>query len=177
MTHQRNIAIAAPLVALAILLLALFIYNVNVSNAVVYQPTKACERFTPTEAQDLLGDNVISVDTKKPVVSGNIATSKCSYTDRNPNQNSMKVAAVAIRSGVNDDGSAQNKREFAAHKNANPGVQSITGVGDAAFFNPVNGQMNILQGRDWLIISYGAGVSPEANTVEDVTHVAQLVLK
>ena len=175
--HRRAVLIATPLVLLALVLVALFAYNFGTSTKVVYQPVKACERFTPAEAQDLLGDKILSVDTKKPAVSGDIAISKCSYTDQNPDQNAMKVAAVAIRSGVNDDGVAQNKREFAASKKANPGVQDVPGLGDTAYFNPVNGQMGILQGRDWLIVSYGAGATPQANTIEDVTKLSQMVLK
>ena len=176
--HRTQYLIALPLVVVVALLAALFIYNTSTSGGVVvYAPTKACERLTPTEAQHLLGDQVLSIDTKNPAVSGNIAISKCSYTDRNPDQTKMKVAAVAIRSGVNDKGVAQNKQEFAASKKANPQVQDIADLGDGAYFNPVNGQIGMLEGRDWLIISYGIGADQQGNTLEEVTKLARLVLK
>lgn len=143
---------------------------------IVYQPAKACELLSPAKAQDLLGDQVYSVDTNNPTIADNVATSKCAYTDRNQNTDLMKIAAVAVRSGINDEGDTKNKAEFAQAKRTVAGVQDVKNIGDSAFFNPSNGQLNILTGHMWLIANYGLASSAEANTLEKATELAHKVL-
>lgn len=172
-THKKEFITGAAVILGAAVIAALFIYNNP--RVVVYQPVNACALFSPIEAQSLLGDKVISVDTKGSVVSGNIAISKCSYTDSNHDTTKLMVAAVAVRSGVNDKGVQQNKADFA---NAKPstGVEVVKDLGDSAYFNQVRGQLNVLNGRRWIIISYGLGSAPETNTVDKAVELARKVL-
>lgn len=143
---------------------------------ITYQPVKACDLFTPSEAQKLIGgERVIGVDTKNPVIDGDTATSKCSYTDDNTVQDQMIVAAVAIRSAINDEGVAKNKDDFATAR-ANNAVDTVTGLGEDAYYNKVNGQLNILSDKKWIIISYGKGSSPQDNTPEKAVELARVVL-
>ena len=172
-SHKRETVIGLILFLIVASLIALFIYN-NLSR-IVYKPTDACDLLTPSRAQDLLGKDVISVDTKGAVITGDLATSKCSYTDRIESQDQMKVAALAVRSGINDDGVAQNKADFAASK-AGKEVIDVDHLSDDAYFNPVTGQLHILDGRRWIIISYGIGVSPQDNSVDDAIQVANTIL-
>lgn len=141
-----------------------------------YKPVKACDLFTPAEAQKLIGgEKVIGVDTKDPVIEGNAATSKCSYTDDNADPNQMIVAAVAIRSAINDQGVLENKNDFATAR-ANNNVDTVTGIGEDAYYNKVNGQLNVLSDKKWIIISYGAGAKPQENTPEKAVELAKVVL-
>lgn len=172
-SHKRDFTIGFVLVLIFAVLIALFIYNNP--NKVVYQPTNACDLLTPIKAQDLLGEKVISVDTKGATVSGDIAISKCSYTDSNEDQDQMLVAAIAVRSGVNDTGVQKNKTDFAASQ-SNKTVEAIKELGDSAYFNPALGQLNILDGRRWIIISYGIGSSPETNTIDKAIQLANTIL-
>ena len=89
----------------------------------------------------------------------------------------MMVAAIIVRSGVNDDGVEQNKAQFAAGKPKKAGIESVKGVGDEAYYNSELGQLNVLRGRDWLILSYGLGSDPLANTLDDAKKLAHAVLK
>ena len=130
---------------------------------------------TPSKAQDLLGEKVISVDTKGAAISGDIAISKCSYTDSNEVKELMIVAAIAVRSGINDNGVLKNKKDFAASR-ANDTVENVDGIGDSAYCNPLRGQLNILEGRRWIIVSYGIGTSPETNTVDKAIELANVAL-
>jgi len=172
-THKRDSIISLVLILIIAGLVALFIYN-NLSR-IVYQPTDACDMLTPAKAQDLLGEKVISLDTKGAVISGDVATSKCSYTDENPNKDNMVVAAIAVRSGINDKGVQQNKADFATSR-ANGTVEDVKNLGDSAYFNPVRGQLNILDDKRWIIISYGIGAAPEANTLDKAIELANVVL-
>jgi hypothetical protein len=172
-SHKREFTVGGITVLIFAILTALFIYNNP--NKVVYQPTNACDLLTPVKAQDLLGEKVISVDTKGATVVGDIAISKCSYTDSNEDQDQMLVAAVAVRSGVNDTGVQKNKSDFAASQ-SNKNVEKIKELSDSAYFNPALGQLNILDGRRWIIVSYGIGASPETNTIDKAIELANTVL-
>jgi hypothetical protein len=175
--HKKQFTIGAVVTLgaiIVIVLVALFIYN-SPSSKIVYQPVKACDLLNPAKAQALLGDHMIGVDKNAPTITDNVATSKCSYGDGNIDANSVTVAAIAVRSGINDDGVKQNKAEFNANKPGDHAVD-VKDVGDSAYFNNENGQLNILDGRDWMIISYGLGNSPEANTVEKAVELANVVL-
>lgn len=174
-SHKDALTYGA-LAVLVMTIVALFIYTMTPQYT--YQPVKACDLFTPTEAQDLLGDHVINVDTKAPAVSGGLATSKCSYTD-SPDEtdvSNMMVAAVAVRSAVEDEGIAKNKSDFAAAK-ANNDTQDVQDIGDSAYFNKTNGKLYILDGRKWFILNYGLGSDPKANTVEKAVEFANIVLR
>lgn len=161
-------------VGVVLILIALFVYNNQPK--VVYQPATACNLLTLSEARELMGANTLRSNNALPVVSKNTAVSKCGYTDGNPGQQDMLVAALIVRSGVNDEGVEQNKKEFTAgwpSKN----TETVSSLGDKAYFNTERGQLNVLKGRDWFIFSYGVGAAPQENTVEKVTALARKVIR
>lgn len=174
MENKKRLLGYFAVVAVVTFFVALFIYNYEPKTS--YEPANACELFTPEEAISLLGDGVIRNDTTSPNVSGDVATSKCSYTDRNENQDEMLVAAVAVRSAVNDEGIEQNKTEFKDVKSAAEATEDVEGLRQDAFFNASLGQLNVLDGRDWIIVSYGVGANQPANTIDDAVKLAKLVL-
>lgn len=40
----------------------------------------------------------------------------------------------------------------------------------------MNGQLNVLKGSNWFIVSNGLGAAPEANIVQDAVKLAEKVL-
>lgn len=142
---------------------------------IVYQPSVACVMFTEEEAKELLGAQVLPNKSGNPVLSGHVATTKCSYSDVNSDQDGMLVAAVAVRSGIDDEGTAQNTAEFTASM-AGKDTEPVSGLGDSAYFDPATGQLHVLRGHDWVILSFGVGTAPEANTLDDALQLAQRVL-
>lgn len=142
---------------------------------VVYDPKAACSLFTQKEATDLLGATTVRSSDEAPVVSRNTAVSKCGYTDGNRDTSKMVVAAVIIRSAVNDDGAIENKRDFVKSQ-PRGATEIVQGVGDAAFFNTANGQLSVLDGRDWIILSYGVGADPASNTKSQALKLADVVV-
>ena len=147
----------------------------NSGTKIVYPPVKACDLFTNAEAKELLGDKVIPGKTQEAVISDNTVTTRCSYTDANTDTDNLMVAAVAVRSGVNDEGVQRNKTEFAAGKSAR-GSEVVKALGDSAYFNHERGQLNILNGYDWIILNYGVGKTPEDNTIAKAVELAYKVL-
>lgn len=172
--RRRQVIIAGIILVIG-LLAALFAYNYyKDAPHIVYQPLKACDLFTLTDAHELLGQDVIG-NVTDPTISGDTATSKCSYTDTNRIEGHMAIAAVAVRTGINDDGVRQNQADFVANEKANT-TQKVKDVGGDAYFITAAGQLNILYKGNWYIISYGVGNSPADFTLDDALKVARYVL-
>lgn len=162
-------------ICLVALVVVAVVFIQNSGTKIVYQPAVACELFTEDEAKEMLGQQVLHQTPANPTLQSNVATSKCSYTDVNPEQDQMIVAAVAIRSAVNDKGAEKNELEFTAASTAK-NVEIVKNIGDSAFFNPQLGQLNILKDRDWVIVSYGVGSDPKSNPLDKAIELAQKVI-
>ncbi len=175
--HQKDLQIAIPIVVIAVVLVGLVVLS-TIKNApnIVYKPIQACEILTKDMAHDLLGDRINGVDTKKPVITGNTAVSKCSYSDLNAVEGQMKVVAVAVRNGINDKGVAQNKAAFTISQKGKA-YESVKGLGDSAYFDQEKGQLNVLDGKRWIIVSYGYGATPQENSLEQEISIARDILK
>jgi len=177
--HKKQFTLAAYIfgaVVVVIFVIVMIISNLSKPIKITYQPSVACTLFTVEEAKELLGEQAVLGSMGESTLSGNLSTSSCGYTDGNPGEDSMVVAAVIIRSGINDAGVAQNKYEF---ENGKPttDVETVANVGDNAYFNKALGQFNVLSGRNWYIFSYGVGSTPEVNTLEDAKKLAGKVLE
>lgn len=175
--NNKELSIGIAIIGTAIALIvtiAAFVFN-SIPK-VVYQPADACVLFTLQEAKELLGGRAMKTNVGQPVQLGDTTQSRCGYTDGSSEQASMVVAAIMIRSGINDKGVEKNKSEFAASK-PSKGIESVTDLGDGAYFNQVNGQLNVLDGRNWIIISYGIGSAPESNVVANAVDLARKVIK
>jgi len=175
-TQKKETIIGAAVILGGILLIgviALFVHNSTPK--IDYQPTKACDLLNIAKARKLLGDKAVSSNAKDPTLSEDTATSNCGYTDGNPDTDNMIVAAIIVRSGVNDKGVLQNKTEFAAGR-PTKNVEIVKDLGDSAYFNQRLGQLNVLNGRQWIILSYGIGSAPETNTVDKAVELAHSVL-
>ncbi len=175
--HRKQvIAVAITVILLAILIITLVIaLRPKPAPKLAYQPVKACDLFTISEAHALLGKDVVG-NVTDPVVAGDTATSKCSFTTLSADENAVTVAAVAIRSAVSKKGISKNADDFTTAA-AQTGNQPVTSLGDKAYFNPTRGQLNVLDGRQWLIVSYGQGVAPESNSLDKDTELARIVLE
>lgn len=171
---ELTIVAAAAIGLLAIVTLITLVTRSAAPN-VVYQPVEACKLFTSIEASKLLQVTAVESTNSQPVITKDTAVSKCGYTDGNTEVNAMKVAAVIVRSGINDAGVLQNQSEFASGKTGEF-IEAVKGVGDSAYFNKGNGQLNVLDGRNWIIISYGVGSAPQNNSKDDAVKLASIVV-
>jgi len=176
MKKNTELIIGAAVIVAVLAIAATIALLINNSiTKVVYQPVVACELFTLAEAKELMGDSAIGSGVTAPTQTNDTATSKCGYTDGNTNTENLVVAAIIVRSGINDKGVEQNKTEF---NNGKPqeNVIDVNDLGDSAYFNEKNGQLNVLDGYNWIVFSYGPGSDPVANTLEDAVELAQKVV-
>ncbi len=175
--HKKEFAAGAGAIIALVALIAIIVFAViNSATKFTYQPANACDMLTDKEASELLGGRAILSGAQRPTLSGSNAVSKCGYTDGNPETENMIVAAIIVRSAVNDDGAQKNKTDFAAAKPKDK-VKDVKDLGDSAYFNETLGQLNVLRGRDWIILSIGLGEAPALNTVEKAVELAQKVIK
>lgn len=174
--HHKKIITAAIAVAVIAILSVILIFSLRPKPAptLTYQPVRACDLFTTAEAHTLLGKNVIG-NVADPVVSGDTAVSKCSFSSLMSDQNAIMVAAVAVRSAVTDAGVTKNSADFDTDAKE-AGNEPVADLGDKAYFNPSLGQLNFISRHQWIIISYGQGTAPETNTLEKDTELAHIVL-
>lgn len=157
-----------------VVLTALFIYN----QPVTYAATNACELFTPSKAMDTLGDQVIQTGNSKAATNGDVATSKCGYTDKNEDPSKKLIATLAVQSAVNDDGIASTKQTFDAHKEAlGDSAQPVSELGARAYYETTTGVLNVLQEKRWVKVLYGVGEGPTSQPLEDVVALARAILK
>ncbi len=177
LTNPRRVKIA--LISFGVLfacgvLSALYIYN-NQSKVIEldYNPVVACTLLTNSEAKEILGPNIIDSNKNDVTVTQTRATSKCSYSDKNIDN--MAVIGLAVRSAITKEGIEENKHDFAASRAANK-VEPVAGIGDEAFYIPANGQLNILKGRAWILITYGFGDDTATYTLENAKKVAAKVI-
>ena len=175
-SYKKELIIGGIVVLAVIAIIAAIVFAIaNSGLKVDYQPTVACDTLTSLEAQELLGNSAFNSADDPAVISGDLATSRCGYTDGTADTNTMIVAAVILRAGINDKGVEQNKTEF-AQGTPTQGVEIVNDLGDSAYFNQVNGQLNVLKDKNWFIFSYGQGSSPENNKIEDVVALAHKVI-
>lgn len=174
-THRKAAPITAVGVVCVVFLIALLVWNIRQTVPhIVYQPVQACDLLPVKDAQSLLGKDVINVEADKPVVSGDTATSKCSYSDTS--YSTIKVAAVAVSTGINDAGTEQNKVTFVEKLDKDIG-EPIKDMGDKAYFDRTSGKINILTEHSWIIVSYNVGDSLDSSTFDNVSKLAKIVLQ
>lgn len=178
--YTQTIIWSAISVVIVAGLVGLFVYNYH-SNApkITYQPVDACKLLTPAKAEKLLGDRVNNINTTKAAINADkvTANSQCAYTDVNPNQTQMKETVIAVQSAINSEGVTKNNTVFDAKQKSTANAQVVTGIGDKAFYDQSLGQLNVLDGHKWVIISYGAGGDPSTMTLANDTELAKIVLK
>lgn len=165
----------AILVGVVALVVAVMLFMQSQKPKIIYNPVHACTLLMSSEAQELLGDRTVRSDAKEPIVTDNVATSRCGYTDGAPDVNAMRVAALMVRSAVNDNGVEQNYNDFTETK-AIETNDPVPNIGDDAYFDVLRGQLNVLDGGMWIILSYGIGSAPEANTLDDATKLAEKIV-
>lgn len=112
---------------------------------------KACDIYTFNKAQEILGAGTQQGDTVPETRQGNTLVSTCTYTDGSSNPKTLQVSTVLVRSST-DNSSITG---FSSAKPAD--AITVSGFGDAAYWSPKLGQLNILKGKNWAIITSGAG--------------------
>lgn len=170
--HKQQFLMALGIIAI-IIIVPLVAWAIR-SQKPSYEPAKACDMLTVTRAENLLGERVNNIEANKPVTANNIATSKCGYTD--VDRSNMHVAALVVKSAVNDKGISELHKAFKKQLSVQ-GNEPVKHLANSAYFNTEHGLLYVLDHKNVLIISYGAGANPSANDLTQLVDLAHTLLK
>lgn len=151
LTHKKLILLVLGIL-IVIIGAVLVVWTVR-SRQPTYKPVSACDILTVARAEKLLGDHVINHELTKPVITGDIATSQCVYTDYN--ENDMHVAALVVKSATDDKGITALRSAFKTQKAAK-GMTAVKDLADSAYYNAKLGLLYVLNGREVLIVRAGS---------------------
>ena len=172
--HKQQFGTGAIAVIGVAVIIGLYLYN----KPPVYDAANACQMFSPTKAMDAIGNEVIQTGNSAPIAAGDVAVSKCGYTDKNTDETKKVIATVAVQSAINDDGAAKNKQVFDSHKKAlGDNVETVNNLGDAAYFEPTTGILNIATGKHWVKLLYGVGEGPTSKPLTEVIALARTIIR
>jgi hypothetical protein len=130
---------------------------------------KACDIYTFNKAQEILGNSTKQSEASPDTKQGNTLVSSCGYTDGSSNPKTLQVSTVLVRSSTDDS----SIKGFTTGRPTD--AVTVSGFGDEAYWNPKLGQLNILKGKNWVIISSGSGAAA-GRSLDQPKQVAALIL-
>lgn len=131
---------------------------------------KACSVFTLSDAQSVLGQGATQTPSHTDSITAQKSITSCLYTYDPGSFSDVVVASVQLQGSV----PAQAKTSFTDARPAN--AQDVSGYGDQAYWDPNLGQLQIVKGQYWLIISGGSG--PASQRDQDLPRkIADIIIK
>jgi hypothetical protein len=119
-------------------------------------PKDACDYLTQAIAIKLLGEGSEKGEGNSPVNGEELSVSTCVYTSKTgqtiADVKNMRSLTLLVRSPLTAVGAASNDEPFDTLKT---GAVKVDGYGEKAFWDPELGQLNVLKGGTWLIMSFG----------------------
>jgi hypothetical protein len=183
--RKKILPIILGVTAIALLLLGLSLLKPNKaptpekSNDLSEQLVKACDLLDIEAVKSALGPEIEPADDGDDASSSSndIALSRCVFVQKLANgitPTSQKRASLMVRTPRSDTGKQANKDVFTGN-NKPANVESIEGFGDAAFWNPEYGQLNILKNEIWYTVEVGTAV-PSEHKADEAKLLAKAIL-
>ena len=153
--------------------------SVNASqnaSGTAFPKRQACTIFTLADAKQVLGDSAKGGDNSPATSSDALSVSSCSYTQdsgSNAPVSASKSARLKVSSPKTGAGTTSNQNQFGYLKPADS--QHVAGYGDNAYWDPQNGQLNILKHNAWYILSNGP-VTPSARSLDQAKALADILI-
>lgn len=133
-----------------------------------YSSPKACDVLTLETAQQVAPGATASDIPAADANSDSIVVSNCNYYDA-----ANKVSVGLLVRGAKDEvGAKSNKAQFDALP---AGAQPVSGYGDKAYWDANFGQLNILKGDNWYILSSGPAL-PSSRTLDTAKQLADAIV-
>ncbi len=139
---------------------------------------EACDVLTVDIATTQLGETPTKESIPQTMeYSEDIAVSNCSYTTKFVvgQPDSLRSVSLFARSAKTTTGAEAN--ETAVTGQAPTDAQTVDGYGDAAYWSPSLGQLNVLKSNNWYIFASGSSTDPTKRTLESAKKLADELLK
>ncbi len=145
------------------------------AEALAEQLSKACQIFSEKAATTALGGQVEKSDDANAAQasSDDVAVSQCAYVQKltgTVTPENQKRSSIVVRTSRTDSARQLSKGLFTP-ENRPAGSEQINGYGEAAFWNPAFGQLNILKDGNWYIIESGSQL-PDRRTKAEAEKLA-----
>ena len=140
-------------------------------------PTKtepACQVLTQDIAKSILGS--VGEESASPPVNSNddVNVTSCVRANAASGSSAPRSVSLLMRVAASVTGAQDNESVFAAGSLPS-GAQEVAGYGEAAFWNPAFGQLNILKDGNWYILAAGP-IDPEKHTLEQTKTLADAII-
>lgn len=125
----------------------------------------ACDILTEDVANELLVEVSGPPSTlTAPDQGSSTHTTNCTYVQSPTISADFHSAGLMVRAATSRKGALTNQRTFA---DSQPdAAQSLTGYGDAAYWNPQLGQLNILSRGNWYVLTNGPAATSQSSLTE-----------
>lgn len=138
----------------------------------------ACDVLTDAIAHQILGDAAVKGDTSAGNASSDdVSVSNCTYYVRPETGNAAeklantKGVSILVRAAKTKAGVDGNKSVFATLPT---GAENVSGIGDKAYFKSDLGQLSVLKGGNYYIVSNYSGKAT-SGTLESDKALAELI--
>lgn len=137
---------------------------------------KACNIFSLAAAKQLLGGTAKGGQNPAIESSADLDVSTCTYTQdagSNVPVANRQSATLLVRSSKTEKGAVSNRNQFSLVKPAD--VQDVGGYGEAAYWDTLQAQLDILKNNTWYILTYGA-ITRADRTLDQTKQLADLLI-
>jgi hypothetical protein len=138
------------------------------------QTKSACEVLTVEVARQLLGSVSRAASPAPEAGSDDVTVSTCTRTNRATSVTEARTASLLMRVAETGTGAKSNEAVFAS-SSLPKGAEEVEGYGEKAFWNPAFGQLNILEGGNWYILSVGP-IDPKKHTLDETEKFADAII-
>lgn len=136
----------------------------------------ACAYLTAKTANALLGSGATKGTNPANASTADLSVSTCTYIEKTTDDiasiQNARSATVLLRAPLTKVGEGSNRQPFDNRKN---GAVDVQGYGEAAYWDPEMGQLNILAKDAWFIMSFGK-VRAEDRTLEQTKELADQII-
>lgn len=118
-------------------------------------PVAACDVLTEKIAKSAIGNNLTDTPPASAAsTNDNLSVTNCNYsTKADVSAGGVKMSGVSllVRSALTNTGLDSNQQGFSSTKPSD--AQTVSGIGDDAYYSAQYRQLNVLKGNNWYILS------------------------
>lgn len=138
------------------------------------QEMSACEVLTAEVARAAIGKLAPENSPAPEAGSDEVTVSSCTRVNKADDVRDSRSASLLMRVAESDQGARSNEVVFDS-SSLPQGAEEVSGYGEQAFWNPEFGQLNILEGGNWYILSVGP-LDPEKHTLAETEKLADAII-
>lgn len=137
----------------------------------------ACGLLTADVAQKLLDSSAKASQSNGLADSDNRDTkvTTCTYIKEGANPEAHEEISMQVHTAKTSLGARGNQTAFGSERPK--GTTTVTGYGDAAFWNQSKGELNVLQHNTWYVFSILHDTSPSKTKLSEVEQFAKRILQ